>query len=168
MRVAAALHGDVHGQARVEGDGFEDVAHHGAGEVTADQVELEPGRLPLMHEVRAPGNIDDSLDEGLVERHDSVTVAGDAGLVPEGLLDRLAEQDADVLDSVVHVDLDVAAGAHGEVGERVLRERGEQVVIERHRRLDVGLTGAVEVERQVDAGLARLTLQVGETGRGGR
>ena len=137
VRVAPAEHRDVHGEAGVEGDRLEDVPHHRPGEVAADEVVLESGRLARVHEVRATRDVDDGLGERLVERHERVAVAGDAALVAERLADGLAEHDADVLDGVVHVDLDVAAGAHGEVGQRVLRERGQQVVVERHRGLDV-------------------------------
>ena len=82
-----------------------------AGEVAADQVQLEAGRLAGVHQVRAAGDVDDGLHERLVERHRGVAVAGDAALVAERLPDRLAEHDPDVLDRVVHVDVGVAAGA---------------------------------------------------------
>ena len=67
-----------------------------------------------------------------------------------------SEHDADVFDRVVHVDLDVALGPHRQVDQRVLGERGQQVVEERHRGVDVGGAGAVEVEHELDARLARL------------
>jgi len=56
----------------------------------------------------------------------------------------------------VHVDVGVAGRADTQVGQRVLGERGEQVVVERDARLDVGGAGAVEVEDELDARLARL------------
>ena len=95
--------------AGVEGDRLEHVAHHRPGEVAADEVVLEARRLAGVHEVRAPGDVDDGLHERLVERHEGVAEARDARLVAERLLDRLAEDDADVFDGVVHVDLGVAA-----------------------------------------------------------
>ncbi len=59
-------------------DRLEDVAHHRAGEVAADQVELEAGGLAAVHEVGAAGDVDDGLRERLVERHEGVAEAGDA------------------------------------------------------------------------------------------
>ena len=44
---------DVHGERRVERDRLERVAHQRAGEVTADEVVLEAGRLAGVHEVGA-------------------------------------------------------------------------------------------------------------------
>ena len=164
VRVAAAHEFEVHGEARREGDRLEEVAHHRSGEVPADEVELEAGRLADVHEVRATRDVDDGLRERLVEGNEGVAVAGDSALVSEGLPDGLAEHDPGVLDGVVHVDVGVAARAHGEVGERVLREGREHVVEERNRRLDVARAGSVEVHRQVDARFARRALDAGRTG----
>ena len=120
-----------------------------------------PLRLAPVDEVRPAGDVDDGLDEALVERDGGVAEAGDAALVAEGLAQRLAEDDGDVLDGVVDVDLDVAGRPDGEVDERVLGQRAQHVVVERHPGLDVGLAGAVEVEAQLDARLAR---RAGERG----
>ena len=147
---------DVHGEAGVEGDRLEDVAHHRAGEVAADEVELEAGGLAGVHEVRAAGDVDDGLHERLVERARGRRRSGRCPrLSPSACADGLAEHDADVFDRVVHVDVRCRRVAVTvEVGERVLREGREQVVEERHRRVDRRGTGAVEVEGQLDARLA--------------
>ena len=64
--------------AALKRDRLEDVAHHRAGEVAADEVVLEAGRLAGVHEERAAGDVDDGLHERLVERHEGVAEAGDA------------------------------------------------------------------------------------------
>ena len=69
------------------------------------------------------------------------------------------EHDRDVLDRVVGVDVGVARRAHRQVGERVLRERGQQVVEERHGGVDVAASRAVEVEFEFDGRLARRAAQ---------
>src|SRR5699024_7512250 len=79
----------------------------------------------------------------------------DAGLVAERLADRFAKHDRRVLDRVVHVDVRVTRRTHGEVGQRVLRERREHVVEERNRRVDAARPRAVEVDLEFDRGLAR-------------
>ena len=53
-------------------------------------------------------------------------------LSPSALRDRLPERDADVLDRVVRVDVQVALRAHGEVDHAVARDLVEHVVEERH------------------------------------
>ena len=61
-----------------------------------------------------------------------MAVAADARLVAERLGDRLAERDADVLDRVVRVDVQVALGLDLEVEHAVARDLVEHVVEERH------------------------------------
>ena len=81
--------------------------------------------------------------------------SGDARLVAERLADGLAEHDRDVLDGVVRVDVGVARCADGQIGQRVLRERGQQVIEERHGRVDVAATRAIQIEVELDGGFAR-------------
>ena len=49
-------------------------------------------------------------------------------LSPSGLLQRLAQADADVFHRVVLVDVQVAFGAHREIDRRVLGEERQHVV----------------------------------------
>src|SRR5690606_13977500 len=129
--------------------------------VSADEVELESGWLAFVHKIRTTADVDDGLRQCLVKRNERVAVTGDAGLVAECLADRLTEDDRDVFYRVVGVDLRVARGSHGEIGQRVLGERGEHVVEERHRRVDLTLPRAVEVEFEFDG---RLRCAAGATG----
>ena len=85
---------------------------------------------PVCTKYGRPGHVDDALRDGLVERHEGVAVAADAGLVAERLAQRLADADRGVLDGVVGVDVQVALGADREVDQRVTAERGEHVVVE--------------------------------------
>ncbi len=61
----------------------------------------------------SPGEVHDHARQRLVERNVGVAVAADALLVAQRLGHRHAERDADVLDRVVGVDVQVALGAHG-------------------------------------------------------
>src|SRR5699024_8261892 len=82
-----------------------------------------------------------------------VAEAGDALLVAERLAQRLAEHDRRVLDRVVGVDVGVTGRLHRQVEAGVGAQRREHVVEERHGGGDVDLTGAVDVEGQLDRGL---------------
>ena len=75
-------------------------------------------------------DVDDGRGDGLVHRHGRVAEAADARPVAERLGERRAQDERDVLDRVVLVDLEVAAGRHVEVEQAVVGERGEQVVVE--------------------------------------
>ena len=65
-------------------------------------------RVDVVDEERPAREVDRDLHERFVERHERVREAAHAGLVAERLAQRVAEHDADVLDRVVQVDLEVA------------------------------------------------------------
>ena len=81
-----------------------------------------------------------------------MAVAAHAALVADRLGDRLAERDADVLDRVVGVDVQVACGLDLEVHQSVARDLVEHVVEERHAARELGDAGAVEVQLDLDPG----------------
>ena len=66
------------------------------------------GELDVVVEIGAPGQIEGHFDERLVERHRDRGEPTHAGLGTESLGESLAEHDADVLDGVVRVDLEIA------------------------------------------------------------
>ena len=58
--------------------------------------------------VRPPAEIDGGDRERFVHRHDEIPGAVDAASVAERLRDRLAERDAEILDRVMLVDVEIA------------------------------------------------------------
>src|SRR4029079_16167535 len=89
-----------------------------------------------------------------------VDVAGDRGAVAERAVERLPEDDADVLDGVMRPGLEVAIGADAETEAAVAAEQVEHVIEE----ADPGRRAAlapVEVERDADIGLAGSALDRG-------
>ena len=154
VRVVAAQVVDVHRHVRVVHEALEELAHQvdveladpGAREV---DVELEPGPAR---------EVDHRARQRLVERHVGVPVAADALLVAERLRHRLPERDADVLDRVVGVDLEVALRLHREVDHAVARDLVEHVVEERDARGEARLARAVEVHGDEDLGFLGVSL----------
>ena len=78
-----------------------------------------------------------------------MAVAADARLVAQGLAQGLAEADADVLDRVVLVDVQVALGVDRQIDRRVLGQQRQHVVEEADAGGDLGLPDAVEVQFQL-------------------
>ena len=106
--VRAGLDLEVQRQARVAGDGAEELL---------EQLVLEAaglarrGRPPSSSATNAPaGDVDRAHRARLVHRHDRVAVAVDPAAVAERRVERLAEDDPDVLDGVVRAGLQVARG----------------------------------------------------------
>ena len=71
---------------------------------------------------------------------------------------RLAEHDADVLDGVVRVDVQVALGLDHEVDHPVPCDLVEHVVEERHAGGEIGAARPVEVEVDLDLRFRRVAL----------
>ncbi len=138
-----------------------DVVRYGT-EKFLDQLE---GKVPdVRHELRdavlekgAAAEVDDHAGERFVHGEVAVTVAADADLVAECLLECHSEHDPGVLDTVVRINVEVAFDLHLEVDEPVTSEKVEHVVEEADSGRPRKLAGAVEIEAQGDVGLRRLT-----------
>ena len=92
----------------------------------------------------------------LVHRHHEVAGAVDAALGAERRRDRFAERDADVLDGVMLVDIEIAGRLHFQVESAMPRDEIEHVIekpdagvvvvaalaVERQRHLDLRFRGA--------------------------
>ena len=102
--------------------------------------------------------VDHAARERLVQRHVGVSEARDARLVAQRLQERLADHDADVLDGVVGIHVQVALRAHVEVEAAVGGEGGEHVVQEADAGLDRAAALSVEVESHAHLRLTRLAL----------
>ena len=151
--IAAGQHAHVQRDLGVVGEGLEDVPGQRARVVATDD-DIGLGiRLTRVHDVGAPCDVDDGLHERLVEGHRGITEARDPALVTERLPDRLAQHDGDVLDGVVGVDVGVPGRLDREVDQRVLGQREQHVVVERHPRADLPGAGAVEVDADLDGAL---------------
>ena len=141
------VHVQVQADARRRRQRLEEVPGQ-RGVVGADQ-RRHAVRLGV-HQVRPAGQVDGGPGQRLVQRHDRVAEPADARLVAERLAQRLAQRQRGVLDRVVRVDLDVAAGLDAQVEQAVLGQLGEHVVEERHAGAHLGRAGAVEVQLDQD------------------
>jgi hypothetical protein len=121
-----------------------ETANHGAGE---DAIEVKPWPT---------GQVDDDSRERLIQGDIGVSVTPDPALVTERLGQRLAERDANVFDRVVRVDMEITLGLHAEVDQTVPCHLIEHVVEEWHPGVELGPTTAIEIQRDLDAGLERL------------
>ena len=100
------------------------------------------------------GEVDGGDGEGLVHGHDEVAGAEDALLVAERFVEGLAKGDADVLDGVVLVDVEVAGAGEREVEATVAGEELQHVVEEADAGGDFVDTLAIYAEFEGDLGLS--------------
>src|SRR5690606_2262725 len=87
------------------------------GELRVEASDARFRHVDLPDEVGASGEIQGAADTRFIHDEGRAAVASDAFPVPEGLLESLAEHDADILGRVVAVDLDVAPCSDGQVEE---------------------------------------------------
>ena len=130
---------DVQGHLRRVGDGAEELLGQlgvEAGDRGRRQLGIEDAEGPA-------GNVDRALGQRLVHRHQGGAVAADPGPVAERLVEGLAEDDADVLDSVVGAGLEVAARLDPQAEPPVAGEQVEHVVEEP----DAGLRRSTRLRR---------------------
>lgn len=149
MCILAANKPQVKGNARIAHESGEELV----AELGVEGADLLGADWHVPEELAATRAVDGGHDERLVERDHDGAEAANSALVSKGLAQGLAHDDARVLDGVVIVDVGVSLDAQRQVDERVSRERGEHVVKEAHAGLDVGDTGAVEVDRKPDVRL---------------
>ena len=88
-------------------EALEEVVHE-LGLQIADARDLH---LQIDDGVRPAAEIDGRDRQRLVHRHDEVAGAVDAAAVAERLRDRLAERDAEILDRVMLIDVEIARRA---------------------------------------------------------
>src|ERR1022692_4351868 len=80
-------------------------------------------QLDVPYADRSAAQIEGRGDERLVHRQSHGTITANARLVAERLRQRLAEADADVLDGMMGIDVEVAVGLDVEVDEAMAREQ---------------------------------------------
>ena len=84
-------------------------------------------------------------------------------MVAKRLTDCLAETDADIFDSVVGIDRQIAIGVDDEIEEAVAREERQEVIQCADTRSDVALTVAIKKQIERDAGFCCLACDPPET-----
>jgi hypothetical protein len=74
-------------------------------------------------------------------------------MLAEGSLDRLSQRDADIFDSVVGVDMQIAGGPHMQIKDAVSGEEGEEMIERPDAGDDIGGAGTIYGEVELDARL---------------
>lgn len=140
---------DVQGHLGVVDEALEEL--HEQVDVEAADAGTGKGNVHL--QAGPPGEVDDHPRQRLIEGHVGVAVAADALLVADGLGEGLAEGDADVLDGVVIVDMQVALALDVQVDQAVAGNLVHHVVKEGNPGIEPGLAGPIQVDGDLDLGL---------------
>ena len=99
-------------------------------------------------------------DDGqrLVHRHDEVAGAVDAAAIAQRLRHRFAERDAEVLDRVMLIDVEIAGGLDVEVEGAVPREQLQHVIEKPDAGRDGIAAASLDRQLQLDLRLVRLAI----------
>ncbi len=123
-----------------------------AGQVDIESADRGTLERHIELQARAPGEIDDHARQRLVERHISVSVTAQSLLVAPGLRQRLANGDADILDRMMRIDMQIALGFDLEIDESVARYLIEHMIEKRNAGGKPSLTAAIEIKTDGNPG----------------
>ncbi len=88
-------------------------------------------------------------------------VTPDPLFVAQGLEQRLAERDADVLDGVMRIDLEVTLGLNLQIHQPVAGDLLQHVLEKGHARLQARRTGAVQIQAYLNLRLQCFATDLG-------
>ena len=159
MRVVAAQVVDVQRDLSVVGEALEELLH----QVDVELADQRAGELDVVLEPRPSGKIDHHARQRLVQGHVGVAEAAHAGLVADRPGERLPQRDADVLDRVMRVDVQIALRLDVEVEHGVARHLLEHVLEKGQPGRELRLALAVDVEPHPNPGFPGVADDFGGT-----
>src|ERR1700682_691451 len=116
---------------------------------TADVFRRE---FPFADQMRPSAEVDACGRKRLVHRHQTISRAQNAALGAERLPDRLAENDACVLDRVVLIHVEVSTRGKFQIHRAVARYEGQHVIEERNSCRDFRAAAAIKIQAHEDVG----------------
>ena len=164
MAVAAVVQDDVQIHQGIGGEGLPEIFD----EFAVELADFVGGNGNLKHEGVPAAEIDGRGDQRFFHRQREVAVAADAGFVAEGLLERLADGDADVFDGVVLIDVQIALGLHVQIDGCMLGQKREHVIEKTDAGGDVADARAIEIELDADLRFSGFAIDGGGAGHGER
>src|SRR5271165_4339509 len=146
-----------------------DVGFRAAGEAV-EEVSYK-FRLEIAHQTRsdlgidygcaASAEIDGDHSQSFVHRHHEISRAQDATLTAQRLGEGLAERNADVLDGVVLVHVEIAVRLQLQVERAVARNQLQHMVEKTDSAADLGATVAFDGQRNANVGFIGLAMNAG-------
>jgi hypothetical protein len=118
---------------------------------------IESADLLLVHrhmvmKKRSVAGINHQSHQGLIHRQITTSVTGNATQVTQGGSDGLAEADADILDTVVIINVGVAFGNHSQIEKPVHGKKRQHVIEKGYAAVYIRLAAAVETQLQTNVG----------------
>src|SRR5690606_19534934 len=104
------------------------------------------------------GEVNDNSGQCFIQRHIGVAVTADALFVAHGLLEGLAEGDADVFHGVVVVDFQVTLAGDIQIHHAVTGDLIHHVIKEGHAGVKAGFAGSVEIDLNGNLGFKGISL----------
>jgi hypothetical protein len=147
MAGASVEHPAVDVGARRRGEPFEEIGD----QLTLQVADHADAQLEIDHRVRTAAEVDGGHRQRVVHRHDEVPGAVDPLSRAERLQRRLAERNADVLDGVMLIDIEIARRFQREIEAAVPGKEFQHVVEEPDAGTDV--VAALAVNHQPAANL---------------
>jgi len=87
-----------------------------------------------------------------------MAVTADTAFVAQGPTDRLAQRDADILDGVMGVDVQIALRFDAQIDQSMTRDLVEHVIEKRKTAGELGVSGAIQIDVRLNSGLQGIAL----------
>jgi hypothetical protein len=157
MVVPAVVQDDVQVAQRVGGRGLPEVFDQFAIELA----NFCSAEWRLKNKEISAAQIEGRGNERFFHRQREMPITANSPLVAQGLLDRLAEADADIFHRVMLIDMQIAIGLNGQIDQGMPGEQLEHVIEKAYAGGDVCLAGAIEIQFEPDIGLFGLAMDRG-------
>src|SRR5690606_37246620 len=119
--------------------------------------DTRPRELDIEFQSGAAGKIEHDPGKGLVQRYIGMAVAAYALLVADRLGECLAQRDADVLDRVMSIDMQVALGGDADIHHAMPRDLIQHVIEETESAVQFGNAGAIKIDGSDNLGFKGIT-----------
>jgi hypothetical protein len=157
MAIAAIMHDDVQIALGVRRKGLPEIGN----KLGIELADFLCGELGLKNEKRTAAEIERNGRKRFVHRERKMSITTDAAFIAQRIAHGLAQANADVLDRVVLIDIQIANGVEREIERGVFGQKREHVVEKPDAGGDLRRSAAVEVQFELNVGFSRFTNDFG-------
>lgn len=109
--------------------------------------------------IGSAGKVDHGIDKGFIHRHGRLPEALDTTFIAQCIGNGLSQDNADILNRVMGINLQIALGDNGQIKQTVSPESIEHMVEKPNAGIDGGLACPIQINGNDDIGLVGLAAE---------
>ncbi len=154
MGVTAAQIVDVQRDQRVVDEALEKFPK----QIDIEVADTGAGQFNRILQTRPPRTVERHPRQGFIQRHIGMTVTANPAFIAQRLLDCLAQGNADVLDGMMGVDMQIALGFDLKINQAMSGDLIEHVVEKRQATSKFGVSSTVQIDLNLNPGFQGIAL----------